>query len=99
MLKVILQTLLENINHTPQEAPQVTPQVNELLQALRNVGSISNRDALQQHLQLRDRKSFRERYLKPALENGFIEMTIPDKPSSKLQQYKLTAAGLAFIKG
>ena len=28
-----------------------------------------------------------------ALEQGFIEMTLPDKPKSVKQQYKLTARG------
>jgi hypothetical protein len=49
-----------------------------------------NRDALQAALGLKDRKSFCERYLKPALNAGFIEMTIPDKPNSRLQKYRLT---------
>ncbi|WP_394344454.1 Fic family protein [Sphingobacterium lumbrici] len=26
-------------------------------------------------------------YLKPALRQGFVEMTIPDKPNSRLQHY------------
>lgn len=28
-----------------------------------------------------------------ALAGGLIEMTLPDKPTSRLQQYRLTAAG------
>jgi hypothetical protein len=48
---------------------------------------------LQTALGLSDRKSFRERYLKPALEAGLIEMTIPEKPQSRLQKYKLTLLG------
>ncbi len=40
-------------------------------------------------LSLSDRKSFRERYLRPALQAGLIEMTLPDKPNSRLQKYRL----------
>jgi len=52
-----------------------------------------SRDELQTALGLKDRKSFRELYLKPALEEGLVEMTIPDKPNSKNQKYRLTEKG------
>ena len=48
-----------------------------------------SREDLQRSLGLRDRKSFRESYLAPALHGEYIEMTIPDKPNSRLQKYKL----------
>jgi hypothetical protein len=38
---------------------------------------------------LSDRKSFRERYLLPALKAGLVEMTLPDKPKSRLQKYRI----------
>lgn len=72
---------------TPQAAPHVTPQVERLMLAL--VGEMS-RDKLQEEMGILDRKSFRESYLKPALANGLIEMTLPDKPNSPLQRYRLT---------
>ena len=34
--------------------------------------------------------SFRESYLRPALDLGLIEMTIPDKPRSSAQKYRRT---------
>ena len=55
------------------------------------------RDELQIKLQLKDRKSFRETYLQPALNIDYIEMTIPDKPNSRLQKYKLTQKGYNLI--
>lgn len=84
MLQMILDTLTTS-------TPQVTPQVKELLVAIQ--GEMS-RDDLQAAVGLSDRKSFRERYIKPALDDGLIEMTIPDKPNSRLQKYRLSAKGL-----
>lgn len=78
------------LNFAPQVSPQVTPQVGELLATIH--GEMS-REMLQAALGLADRKSFRERYLQPALTDGLIEMTIPDKPNSRLQQYRLTEKG------
>ena len=75
-------------------APQVTPQVERLLTVLQ--GDM-DREALQVALNLKDRKSFRERYLHPALKAGLIAMTIPDKPNSRLQRYRLTPAGDAHL--
>ena len=46
-----------------------------------------------QLLELKHRPTFLYDYLKPALEQGFIEMTIPDKPNSSLQKYRLTVLG------
>jgi hypothetical protein len=53
-----------------------------------------SRDELQIALGLQDRKSFSERYLKPALTAGLIEMTIPEKPNSRLQKYRLANKAL-----
>ncbi|CCO22602.1 Fic family protein [Maridesulfovibrio hydrothermalis] len=52
-----------------------------------------SRDELQTALGLKDRKSFRELYLKPALGEGLVEMTLPDKPNSRNQKYRLTEKG------
>lgn len=75
------------VSVAPQVTPQVTPQVLELLRA---VTSEASRAELQERLGLRDRKSFSERYLRPALALGLLEMSIPEKPNSRLQKYRLT---------
>ena len=74
--------------------PIFTPQVGELLAAIR---AEMSREALQAVLGLKDRKSFRERYLGPALAEGLVEMTLPGKPSSRLQKYRLTEKGRQFL--
>jgi ATP-dependent DNA helicase RecG len=75
---------------TPQATPQATPHVEQLLAVID--GELT-RDELQERLAITDRKHFRDAYLQPALEAGLIEMTIPDKPKSPRQKYRLTDAG------
>lgn len=57
-----------------------------------------DRAHLQEKLRLSDRKSFRVLYLAPAMEQGLVEFTLPDKPNSRLQKYRLTAAGKAALR-
>jgi ATP-dependent DNA helicase RecG len=56
------------------------------------------RSAIQDQLGLKHEEHFRRAYLLPAMEAGLIEMTIPDKPRSRLQQYRLTRKGLQLLK-
>ncbi len=43
-----------------------------------------------------NRSKFREQVLNPLLALGLVETTIPDKPTSSKQRYRLTAAGRAL---
>ena len=49
-------------------------------------------------MNLKHPPTFRENYLHPALEKGYIEMTIPEKPSSRLQKYRLTEKGRQVLR-
>ena len=69
---------------------QVTEQVTDLIKILFEE---MDRQEIQDMLGLTHREHFRAKYLKPALEQGFIEMTIPNKPNSRLQKYRLTILG------
>jgi ATP-dependent DNA helicase RecG len=44
------------------------------------------------------RTKFRNQVLRPLLDAGFIEMAIPDKPTSSKQKYRLTEAGKQILK-
>ena len=48
---------------------------------------------------LKGRGTFIKIHLKPALKNNWIEMTLPDKPTSKNQKYRLTRKGKKLKKG
>ena len=46
-----------------------------------------------------NRTKFRDQVLNPLLDAGFIEMTIPDRPTSSLQKYRATGKGRAWLAG
>ena len=86
MLKMIDETLLELIDTTITQSNYVSPYVNKLLQVMESNVPMTTSE-LMNKLKMKSRISFRENYLHPALENGLIKMTIPDKPTSKNQMY------------
>lgn len=91
MLQVILQALQELDLNTEQDSEQQSEQVKRLLQIMEQQAYSSKE--LMTKLQLLQRPTFLYKYLRPALEAGLIEMTVPDKPNSRLQKYRLTAKG------
>ena len=64
---------------------------------LSRIESEMTRQAIQDALGLADREHFRKTYLAPALEQGVIEMTLPDRPNSRSQRYRLTALGQRWL--
>ena len=78
---------------TPEVAPEVTMEVTMEVRLLRLMKTDMTRQALRAALGLRNDDHFRRAFLLPALASGLIEMTIPDKPTSRLQKYRITEAG------
>jgi hypothetical protein len=57
-----------------------------------------SRRQLQDALGLKGEENFRKLYLEPAMKAGLVEMTIPDKPDSRLQKFRLTNAGKRLLE-
>lgn len=70
--------------------PEVTPEVAKLILILEGA---MGRGELMAELGLKDEKHFREQYQQTVMSLELIEMTIPDRPRSSKQRYRLTESG------
>ena len=61
-------------------------QVNKLLEIM-ETGIPYSANYLMISLGIKTKETLRGNYLNPAIENGLVVMTIPDKPNSKNQKY------------
>ncbi|OUY08528.1 Fic family protein [Acinetobacter populi] len=86
-----IQSSLTTDQATVHATDQVTVQDDDYVQRL--VSAMEHREysltELMSLLQLSHRASFQQNYLRPAIEAGLIERTIPDKPKSPKQRYRL----------
>ncbi len=103
-LTVPVSPIDANVNDTdPVDRPstdpvptQLTDPVAQLCAVLAN-GALSISEAMEV-LGLSQKRNFRERYLNPALELKHVERTIPDKPNSSKQKYRLTDKGKRHLQ-
>ncbi|MHC1689824.1 MAG: Fic family protein [Bacteroidales bacterium] len=83
----------------PDKYRTSTGQVKESVKRILLVvdGEMKSAD-IQNLLQLKHRETFRDNYLVPALNEGILEMTIPENPNSPKQMYRLTQKGIELQK-
>jgi Fic family protein len=93
-VEFMLKALLDAIQQATV-TDQVTDQVARIIQALAR-GELGSA-ALMKALDLTHKPTFRENYLGPAMEGGWIERTQPDSPRSPTQRYRLTEKGRRWI--
>ena len=102
--KTFLVTLWRPSARKVHDAGQVTGQVqffNNLTEPERVVLVLSGemmREELMFKLDLKHRDNFMEKYLKPAISNNWLERTVPNKPTSSKQKYRLSKEGEAHKK-
>lgn len=95
-LAAVLHTIDDQVKH------QVKHQVNLTGTQTNAMKSIENKELSRKEIfaalgMSGDSRSFR-RHLQPLIEAGLIEMTVPDKPNSRLQKYRLTDSGKAQLQ-
>ncbi|MDP3042237.1 MAG: ATP-binding protein [Candidatus Omnitrophota bacterium] len=92
-----VQTLWRAKKNLPTQSPtQSTDPVKSVVLVLKQ-GERSSGE-LRQILGIKHRPTFRKNYLHPALKSGLVEITLPDKPNSRLQKYRLTKKGIIYLK-
>ena len=74
---------------------EVTAQVEKLLGAV--ISFTLSREELQSVTGIKHREHLRKTYLEPLITSGWIERTIPDKPTSSLQKYRVTEKGRTWL--
>lgn len=97
MLKAVGEdTAQVTAQDTMQDTAQVSNQVKMLIVTLGE--ETLTRDELMARLHLEHRENFRLTYLKPAIDDEFVNLTIPDKPTSGKQKYFLSKKGLQKLR-
>jgi ATP-dependent DNA helicase RecG len=87
---------------TPQVAPQAGTKSGpsrDQVRIMEHLVSEQRITELMDVLERKNRTKFRDQVLAPLLNAGFVEMTIPDKPRSSKQKYRLTENGRKILKG
>lgn len=86
MLKMIDETLTDVLVTINKEKMSISNAINKLLDVMEYDIPYSANE-LMNRLEIKSKETLRGTYLNPAIENGLVKMTLPDKPNSKNQQY------------
>ena len=87
------EAVTSNVDHT---APATDP-VQKLLYVFQEKTE-QGIASLMEKLGLSHHPTFRRNYLNPALPQVYVEHTIPDKPNSPAQKYRLTEKGRQLMR-
>ena len=83
---------------TQKAAPKRTPSGGRVERLLSVMTGEMSRNELQDALVMKSRSTFAQTFLKPAITEGYIEMTDPSAPQSKSQKYRLTEKGERYLE-
>lgn len=97
LLDTLHVALSEAVTSDVEHTDPVTDPVKKLLYVFREKPE-QGIATLMEELGLSHRPTFRQNYLNPALAQGYMERTIPDRPNSPAQKYRLTEKGRQRIR-
>lgn len=86
ILEQISTVLNEILNSAKYSSENLSEYVKRLL-AVMEYDTPYTANAILSLLNLRSKETLRKNYLNPAIENGLVAMTLPDKPNSRNQRY------------
>ena len=86
MLKMIDETIEEVLKVPIEPINQETININKLLDCLEKNIPLSANEIMDK-LNIKSKDTLRNKYLHPAIEQGLVKLTIPDKPNSSNQMY------------
>ena len=86
MLKMIDETLDEAISTSPLPITNETININKLLDVMESSKPMTATEIMEK-LGIKSKETLRGQYLDPAIKQGLVSLTIPDKPTSKNQMY------------
>ena len=86
MLKMIDETLDEAISTSHIPITNETININKLLDVM-EIGKPMTANVIMEKLGIKSKETLRGQYLDPAIKQGLVKLTIPDKPTSKNQMY------------
>ncbi len=97
MYEILAEQSKRQVKHEDKHQVDLSDTQMAVLQSLKNK-TLPRKEIFAEIDMNGDSRSFR-RHIEPLIEIGFIEMTVPDKPNSRLQKYRLTEAGKIAVKG
>lgn len=86
ILEQISTVLNEILNSAKYSSDNLSEYVKRLLSVM-EYDTPYTANAILSLLNLKSKETLRKNYLKPAIENGLVKMTLPDKPNSRNQRY------------
>lgn len=96
LLDTVVQQEKHQVEHEDKHRVELGDVAASVLKSLENK-ALSRKEIFAAIELNGDSRAFK-RHIAPLLAEGFIEMTVPDKPNSRLQKYRITKKGAEVIK-